>query len=117
MRIFWLIIGGASLTFGTLGIFLPLLPTVPFYLLAAYGFSKSSAKFHSWLINHNIFGPDIRAWNENRIIKRRSKLTASAAMAGAVVLAVIIGIPVIFIAIQTSILVAVAIFLWRQNES
>lgn len=115
-RIIWFIIGGSSLGLGTLGIFLPLLPTVPFYLLAALAFSKSSDKIHNWLLNHRIFGADIRNWNENRVIKRRAKTMAIASMFASVMLALFLAVPYKYIAIQVVILSVVARFIWRQNE-
>jgi len=116
MRILWFLIGSSALGLGTLGIFLPLLPTVPFYLLAAFGFSKSSEKIYNWLLNHKVFGPDIRSWNENRIIHRRAKLMAVAGMAGSLILAFVLSIPLKYIAIQAVCLFLVARFIWRQNE-
>ncbi len=116
VRIIWFIVGGGSLALGTLGIFLPLLPTVPFYLLAAFGFSKSSSRVHGWLLNHKIFGPDIKNWNQNRIIHRRAKLMALAGMAGSVILAGVLGIPLKYIAVQVICLAFVARFIWKQKE-
>ncbi|NOR61370.1 MAG: DUF454 family protein [Rhodobacteraceae bacterium] len=116
-RILWLILGGSSLALGTLGIFLPLLPTVPFYLLAAFGFSKSSTKMHNWMLNHKVFGPDIRNWNNNRVIHRRAKLMASAGMAGSIILALALSVPLKYIAIQVVCLVLVTQFIWKQKES
>jgi len=116
MRLFWFIIGGSSLGLGTLGIFLPLLPTVPFYLLAAFGFSKSSTKMHNWLLNHKVIGPEIRNWNENRIINRRAKLMSSAGMIGSFALALALSVPLKYIVIQVICLVFVAKFIWKQKE-
>ena len=116
-RLIWLIIGGSSLGLGTLGIFLPLLPTVPFFLLAAFGFSKSSTKMHNWILNHKVFGPDIQNWNENRIIHRRAKLMASAGMAGSLILSLALSVPLKFIVIQVVCFVLVSRFIWKQKES
>jgi len=116
-RMLWLIVGGSALVLGTLGIFLPLLPTVPFYLLAAFGFSKSSPKMHNWMINHKVFGPDIQNWNNNRIIHRRAKLMASAGMIGTFILALALGVPLQYVAIQVICLALVARFIWKQKES
>ncbi len=116
-RIIWFFIGGGSLGLGTLGIFLPLLPTVPFYLLAAFGFSKSSTKLHNWMLNHKVFGPEIRNWNESRIIRRRAKLMASAGMIGSFILAVVLAIPLEYVVIQVICLGFVARFIWRQKET
>lgn len=62
----------------TLGIFLPLLPTTPLLLLAAWCFAESSEKYHRWLLNHRIFGPIIRNWHENRCIPLKAKRIAVA---------------------------------------
>jgi uncharacterized membrane protein YbaN (DUF454 family) len=59
-----------------LGIFLPLLPTTPLLLLAAACFANSSEKRHRWLMEHNVFGPILRSWHENRCIPRRAKIIA-----------------------------------------
>ena len=117
MRIIWLIVGGGALGLGTLGIFLPILPTVPFFLLAAFSFSKSSTRLHNWMLNHKVFGPDIRNWNENRVIHRRAKLMASAGMFGSFILALFLGVPLKFVALQVMCLTLVAIFIWKQKEA
>jgi len=60
-----------------LGLFLPLLPTTPFLLLAAFCFSRGSEKLHSWLLGHRTMGPIIRDWNERRVIRPRVKALAA----------------------------------------
>lgn len=60
---------------GTLGIFLPLLPTTPLLLLAAACFVRSSDRLHGWLMNHRVYGPIIRGYREHRALPARSKLT------------------------------------------
>ena len=68
--------GWLSLMAGLLGIVLPLLPTTPFLLLSAYRFSKSSPRFHQWLLDHRQFGPVIRQWESNRAMERGVKIKA-----------------------------------------
>ncbi len=64
-RTFLLAFGWLSVVFAVLGIFLPLLPTVPLLLLALACFARSSEKFYSWIINHNRLGPIVRPYLEN----------------------------------------------------
>ncbi|MBN1647998.1 MAG: YbaN family protein [Spirochaetales bacterium] len=59
---------------GTAGIFLPLLPTTIFFLLAAACFLKSSEKLYIWLINHRIFGFYIKSYLKYRAITRFSRI-------------------------------------------
>lgn len=73
-------LGVISLTLGIIGAFLPLLPTTPFVLLAAYLFAKSSDKFHQRLLNHRIFGQLIRDYNEDKSIPAHAKVIAISTM-------------------------------------
>ena len=60
---------------GTLGIFVPLLPTTPFLLLAAACFVRSSDRLHNWLMNHRVYGPVIRGYREHKALPASSKVT------------------------------------------
>jgi uncharacterized membrane protein YbaN (DUF454 family) len=80
-RWLWMLAGSSSLLVGFIGIFLPILPTVPFILLAAFCFSRGSEKWEQWILNHHHFGPMVRNWRERRIIPRRAKWFASGMMA------------------------------------
>ncbi|MDO5059604.1 MAG: YbaN family protein, partial [Neisseria sp.] len=59
--IFWLF-GAIAFSLGVIGIFLPVLPTTPFILLAAACWAKASPRFHQWLLNHRYFGPMVADW-------------------------------------------------------
>ncbi|RNF52174.1 DUF454 domain-containing protein [Marinomonas hwangdonensis] len=72
-RLLLLILGWLSLITGIIGAFLPLLPTTPLVLLAAWCFSKSSERFHTWLIEHKYFGPIVRDWQSADGIPRRAR--------------------------------------------
>lgn len=78
MRILFLSLGFLSLLLGIIGIFLPLLPTTPFALLAAYFFSKSSIRLHQWLISQKTLGPLICDWEAHGVIRLRAKWLATA---------------------------------------
>lgn len=62
-RYFVILLGWCSVSLGIVGIFLPLIPTTPFLLLAAWCFSRSSPTFHNWLMTHPKLGPIITTWN------------------------------------------------------
>jgi uncharacterized membrane protein YbaN (DUF454 family) len=78
----WVLIaaGFIALALGVIGLFLPLLPTTPFILLAAACFARSSQRFHRWLLANRIFGPMVREWETHRSIPYRTKLAAIALM-------------------------------------
>lgn len=59
-----------------LGVFLPVLPTTPFLLVAAACFAKSSPEWHQWLLSHKLFGPFIVNWQQTRCITVKTKLFA-----------------------------------------
>ncbi len=54
-RMIYMIVGGIALSLGTLGAVLPILPTVPFFMLAAFCFAKSSQKLHYWFTNTKLY--------------------------------------------------------------
>jgi uncharacterized protein len=81
MRTIWLVLGATSLGLAVIGAFLPLLPTTPLVLLAAFFFGKSSPAFERWLVEHPTFGPAIRDWRERGAISRRGKIAATVAIA------------------------------------
>ncbi|MFQ5794338.1 MAG: YbaN family protein [Candidatus Bipolaricaulia bacterium] len=60
---------------GILGIFLPLLPTAPFLLLAAACYARSSERFYNWLLNNKWFGNQIRNYLEGKGVSLRSKVS------------------------------------------
>ena len=73
-------IGLVALALGIVGMFLPVLPTVPFLLVALWAFSQSSERLHRWLIAHPRLGPPLLAWQRHGAISRRSKVLAVLAM-------------------------------------
>jgi uncharacterized membrane protein YbaN (DUF454 family) len=75
-QIIWNITGVLSLVIGAIGIFLPILPTTPFVLLASACLLRGSPKLHAKLLLHPTFGPIIVNWNQNRSISKPIKTKA-----------------------------------------
>jgi len=111
MRLFWLSVGYVALACGVAGVVLPLVPTTPFLLLAAFSFARSSPALHDWLVTHPRFGPPIHNWNHHGAVSGRAKVAAIAVMmltlAGSAVMGVSLGI----LATQAAVMLAVSAFL------
>jgi len=88
VRLIWLLVGLVSIALGAAGVFLPLLPTTPFLLLAAFCFARSSPRLHDWLHSHRHFGPLIENWNRHGSIDRRTKRVALVVIAATFALSV-----------------------------
>jgi len=80
MKIIFATLGVISLIMAVIGFFLPLLPTVPFVLLAAFLFDRSSSKMHNWITSHTLFGKYIRDYNQDKSISIKVKVLAIAMM-------------------------------------
>ncbi len=79
--------GWIALILGSIGIILPLLPTVPFVILAAYCFARSSPRLEAWLLDHHVFGPHIRNWRTHGAISKKGKVAALVAFLISIILA------------------------------
>jgi uncharacterized protein len=77
LKIFLFSIGVFFVLLGCVGAFLPLIPTTPFILCAAWFFLKSSKKAHHWIYSHSIFSSSLRNWEENRAISIPTKVVSS----------------------------------------
>jgi uncharacterized membrane protein YbaN (DUF454 family) len=71
-----ILLGWCFVALGTIGVFLPILPTTPFLLLAAACFVRGSERVHRWLLSTRPFGPIIREWRASRTIPLRAKRIA-----------------------------------------
>jgi len=93
VRWLFLALGLLFVGVGVLGIFLPVLPTTPFMLLAAACFARSSERFYQWLLDHPLFGRTVREWQEHRRIPRRTKWVAILTMAATLGISIVFFIP------------------------
>jgi len=73
-KLLLIIAGLLAVTLGTIGVFVPLLPTTPFLLIASYCFVRSSKKLHNWLMNHRLFGKYLQNYIKYRAVTKLTKI-------------------------------------------
>ncbi|QCO58037.1 DUF454 domain-containing protein (plasmid) [Pseudorhodobacter turbinis] len=106
----WRMLGGVSLFLGAIGVVLPLLPTTPFIILAAFSFAKSAPSLHAKLIASPTFGPAISSWQSNGAIAPRHKAMAVGMMTTAFVGALLAGAPAFALGLQLMFMGGAALF-------
>ncbi|MGR8919454.1 MAG: YbaN family protein [Gammaproteobacteria bacterium] len=116
IRTLWLLGGGIAVAVGVLGIFAPMLPGVPFLLLAAFCFARGSATAHRWLVGHPRLGPPIRQWQEHRAISRRTKRVVTVMLVATLAVAAWLGVGGWLLAGHAILLTAVAMFIWHCSD-
>jgi len=104
VRVVFLALGTLFVALGIAGIFLPVLPTTPFMLLAATCYARASTRFYNWLLNNRMLGPTILEWRRYRSIPYRVKWTAI------VLMGVTLGISIVYFVPWPELQVALAIF-------
>ena len=115
-RLTWLLVGVVALALGAIGIAVPLLPTTPFLLVAAFAFAQSSEKLHQWLLDHNVFGPLIDNWNRYGAISRRAKVVSVGSMIAVLAVSLAIRAPAVVIVVQLVVLGGAALFIVTRPE-
>lgn len=111
----WLGAGIVFLVLGTIGIVVPVMPTVVFYLLAAWCFSQSHPAWAERLYNHPRHGPHLRAWRDHRAISRKGKVSAILAMTASIPFTwLVVGWP--WVLIPIAVLVVVGPWIWTRPE-
>lgn len=112
----WWVLAYVSLGLGIIGIVLPVMPTVPFILLAAYAASRGSQRLHDWLLAHPYMGPMIRDWRENGAVSRNAKWLATTMMVATSAVLFFFS-PRLWLATGVSAMMAlVATWLWLRPE-
>jgi len=117
MRTIWFVLGFISLVLGMIGTVLPLLPTVPFLLLSAFFFARSSQRVHKWLISHKIFGKMITDWHDKGAISIKAKYLATLSTVLVLVLSVIVDVKLMVIYIQIAVLSLALLFIWTRPNA
>lgn len=73
-RLFYVVTGSLALALGAVGVFVPVLPTTPFLLLAAFCYLRGSRRMYDWLMTHRVFGPYIYNYVNYRAVKKSVKI-------------------------------------------
>lgn len=113
----WLMIalGWLALMLGLIGVFVPLLPTTPFVLLAAFFFSKGSERLHRWLIQHRRFGRLVQDWEREQVIPPVGKYASTLLMVPSVGLVVLTrDLPIVLAGGMVVTVLAVLWFIWSR---
>jgi len=110
-RFIWLLAGLAAVAIGAVGVVLPLLPTTPFLLVAAFAFARSSDRLNSWLREHRAFGPLIDNWHRDGSIGRETKRTAIIVIFVTPVITWLLDAPLWVLVCQIVVLAGAAIFI------
>lgn len=99
-RVLLIIAGWIAVILAVIGIVLPLLPTTPFLLLAAFCFSKSSNRFHDWLLNHPWFGDYIRNFQSGRGMTIKAKISTVFLIWLSIGASVIFFVPIVWVKVM-----------------
>lgn len=116
-RYLWMLLGLTATASAMAGAVLPLLPTTPFLLLAAFAFARSSPRLHAWLLEHPTFGKLIHNWQEHRSIDRRTKMLAVTVMVLTFLLSVLLGVANSVLMIQAVVLSLAALFILTRPSA
>jgi uncharacterized membrane protein YbaN (DUF454 family) len=111
MRRLWTALGYSSLLAGAAGAVLPLLPATPFFILAAFAFSRGSPRVEQWLLEHRRWGPLIRDWRQERAISTRAKAFALPLICATPAASWMLGAGATLLLVQAGVLGAVAVFI------
>ncbi len=114
MRFLYAGLGLFCVGLAIIGVVLPLLPTVPFLLLAAFFFARSSSRLHGWILGHATFGPMILDWQQSGAIRPSAKKAATVSVAAVFLFSLVMGLAAYVLAIQAVTLGCVMAFIWSR---
>lgn len=114
MKYIWAGLGLLAVALAIVGAVLPLLPTVPFLLLASFFFARSSERLHGWLLSHPTFGPVIEDWNRSGAIRPAAKKLATLSIVFVFTLSLAMRVSTTVLGIQAAVLGLVLLFIWTR---
>jgi uncharacterized membrane protein YbaN (DUF454 family) len=105
-----------ALAIGAVGVALPILPTVPFWILAAWAASKGWPSLQQWLIQHPKYGASIRDWQERGAVPRKAKWLATTMMAISALVLQFTSAPLWVKIAAPMMMLGVVVWLWRRPD-
>lgn len=111
MQWFWFALGVLAVVLAVIGIALPVMPTVPFLLVAAWAFARSSPELRQKILDHPTYGPSVRDWHERGAVSRVAKLWAVTAMSAGVILTWFLGLPIWLVAAQAAVCALISLYI------
>lgn len=115
-RLLWRALAVVSVLLALLGAVLPVMPTVPFLIMAAWAGGKGWPALEAWLLDHAHFGPHIRHWRARGAVPRRAKWLATVMMAGSATMMQFTPLPLYVRIGVPAVMAVVAIWLWLRPE-
>ncbi len=107
--------GFISFGLGVIGAFLPVMPTVPFMILAALCFSKGSERWHKWMTGHPRYGAQIRDWEEHGVIRKKIKiLTTCILILSLIINTFVVKLKMFWIISLAVVFALVLVFIWTR---
>jgi uncharacterized membrane protein YbaN (DUF454 family) len=107
--------GVVALGLGFVGLALPLVPQVPFFVVAAFCFARSRPEWEQWMLDHAHLGPLLRDWHERRAVSRKVKwITITGLSAGVGFTWLTLGWP--WVLVSAALLVVVGTWVWTRPE-
>ncbi|RMF10012.1 MAG: DUF454 domain-containing protein [Alphaproteobacteria bacterium] len=113
LRLAFNIAGAVALLLGIAGAFLPLLPTVPLVILAAFCFARANPRVERWLVEHPHFGPHIEGWRANGAISPKAKRAALLTMMVSALICVAV-LPWLWATLSVVLLAGVAFWIFTR---
>jgi uncharacterized protein len=107
--------GIVSTVLGVIGIALPIMPTVPFLILAAFCFARSDPALEARILNHPVYGPPIRTWREKGAVSRRGKVAATFAFSASIIFGYLT-LPAHWVFLPPVIALVCLTWLWTRPE-
>lgn len=112
----WRLLALASVALAVVGALLPVLPSVPFLLVAAWAAGKGWPQLEAWLLAHPRYGPPIQRWRDHGAVSRGAKWAATLGMLGSTLLIALSGLPLALKIGAPALMAAVAGWLWKRPE-